>query len=131
MNYNLVPTTVFTPLEYGVIGLSEEAAKLKYGDENIEVYHMQGSPYEQVIIEEKGEHPAYLKLIANKLDKERIVGFHVLAPNAGEITQGFSLGLKYIFFYSFFFYHSLFTIYLFIYLFIIYFQSWSYQRRFR
>ena len=125
MNYNLVPTTVFTPLEYGVIGLSEEAAKLKYGDENIEVYHMQGSPYEQVIIEEKGEHPAYLKLIANKLDKERIVGFHVLAPNAGEITQGFSLGLKYIFLF-----YSLFLLSFYIHHIFIYFQSWSYQRRF-
>ena len=27
MDYNLVPTTVFTPLEYGTIGLTEEAAK--------------------------------------------------------------------------------------------------------
>jgi thioredoxin reductase (NADPH) len=55
---------------------------------------MQASPYEQVIIEEKGHYPAYVKLITNKLDNERIVGFHVLAPNAGEITQGFSLGMK-------------------------------------
>ena len=26
--------------------------------------------------------------------QERVVGFHVLGPNAGEITQGFALGMK-------------------------------------
>lgn len=32
-----IPTTVFTPLEYSTVGLSEEDALMKYGDENIEV----------------------------------------------------------------------------------------------
>ncbi len=36
-DYNNVPTTVFTPLEYGSIGLSEEAAIQKFGKDNIEV----------------------------------------------------------------------------------------------
>lgn len=36
-DYVNVPTTVFTPLEYGVIGLSEEDAQLIYDKENIEV----------------------------------------------------------------------------------------------
>lgn len=33
-----VPTTVFTPLEYGFVGLSEEAAVQCYGSDNIEVW---------------------------------------------------------------------------------------------
>uniref|UniRef100_A0A0M3KCD4 thioredoxin-disulfide reductase (NADPH) n=1 Tax=Anisakis simplex TaxID=6269 RepID=A0A0M3KCD4_ANISI len=37
--YDQVPTTVFTPLEYGCCGLAEEAAIAKYGKENINVYH--------------------------------------------------------------------------------------------
>ncbi|VEL11524.1 unnamed protein product [Protopolystoma xenopodis] len=36
-DYTNVATTVFTPLEYGAVGLSEEAAIEKYGEENIEV----------------------------------------------------------------------------------------------
>lgn len=28
-----------------------------------------------------------VQLLTNKLDKERVVGFHVVGPNAGEITQ--------------------------------------------
>ncbi len=31
MNYNKIATTVFTPLEYGAIGLSEEDAIALYG----------------------------------------------------------------------------------------------------
>lgn len=36
-DYVNVPTTVFTPLEYGACGYSEEAAVEKFGEENIEV----------------------------------------------------------------------------------------------
>merc|ERR1719336_1341284 len=38
MDYDLVPTTVFTPLEYGACGLGEEEAVERYGANNIEVY---------------------------------------------------------------------------------------------
>jgi thioredoxin reductase (NADPH) len=37
MNYDLVPTTVFTPIEYGCVGLSEEQAIEQYGDDDVEV----------------------------------------------------------------------------------------------
>ncbi|KAG2459916.1 TRXR1 reductase, partial [Polypterus senegalus] len=60
-DYNNVPTTVFTPLEYGACGRSEEKAIEAFGEENIE---------------------------------DRIVGFHILGPNAGEITQGFAVAMK-------------------------------------
>jgi thioredoxin reductase (NADPH) len=39
MDYELIATTVFTPLEYGCCGLSEEDTKAKYGAENISTYH--------------------------------------------------------------------------------------------
>jgi len=35
VDYQNVPTTVFTPLEYGACGLSEEDAQKLYGEENI------------------------------------------------------------------------------------------------
>lgn len=37
MDYEHVATTVFTPLEYACVGLSEEAAIKKYGADKIEV----------------------------------------------------------------------------------------------
>ncbi|KAK6039589.1 hypothetical protein COOONC_22907, partial [Cooperia oncophora] len=39
MNYDNVPTTVFTPLELGTVGSTEERASHEFGSENIEVYH--------------------------------------------------------------------------------------------
>lgn len=37
MDYTVIPTTVFTPLEYGTVGLSEECAISEYKSDNIEV----------------------------------------------------------------------------------------------
>ena len=33
MDYDSVPTTVFTPLEYGAVGLTEDEAKQRFGAE--------------------------------------------------------------------------------------------------
>lgn len=93
MDYFNVPTTVFTPLEYGAIGYSEEEAIAKFGEENIEVYHQNFWPLEWTVAK-KPNDICYAKLICNKADKERIVGLHVAGPNAGEITQGYAIALR-------------------------------------
>ncbi|KAK7063284.1 thioredoxin reductase [Halocaridina rubra] len=92
-DYVNVPTTVFTPLEYGSCGLSEEVAIEKYGEDDIEVYHSNYIPLEHTV-PHRPENECYAKLICVKSLNEKVVGFHVLGPNAGEITQGFSIGLK-------------------------------------
>ncbi|ROT75942.1 hypothetical protein C7M84_005499 [Penaeus vannamei] len=92
-DYGNVPTTVFTPLEYGCCGLSEEAAIAKYGEDDIEVYHTNYQPLEFTVAH-RPENDCYAKLVCVKSQDEKVVGFHVLGPNAGEITQGFSIGLK-------------------------------------
>ncbi len=35
----------------------------------------------------------YAKLVVNIADKNRVVGFHYLGPAAGEVTQGFNVGM--------------------------------------
>lgn len=49
MNYNLIPTTVFSKIEYSFVGLSEEEAINKYGEENIDIYHRELNPLERSI----------------------------------------------------------------------------------
>jgi len=39
MDYINVPTTVFTPIEYGSVGYGEDDAKQKFGADNIRTYH--------------------------------------------------------------------------------------------
>ena len=36
----------------------------------------------------------YVKIICNRLDDMRVLGYHLLAPNAGEITQGMAVAIK-------------------------------------
>ncbi|OAF72171.1 GRase [Intoshia linei] len=91
-NYNIIPTTVFTPIEYGFIGLSEEDAISKYGQEDIEVYHTHFTPLEWAIVE-NNENKCYCKLICIKSQNEKIIGFHYLGPNAGEVTQGYAVAM--------------------------------------
>lgn len=96
MNYELVPTTVFTPIEYGTVGLTEVDAQARFGPENIATYHTKFTPlewcYDKTAAE--GKRTAYVKVLVNKADSNRVVGFHMCAPNAGEITQGVGIGFK-------------------------------------
>ncbi|XP_002734086.1 thioredoxin reductase 1, cytoplasmic-like [Saccoglossus kowalevskii] len=92
-DYVNVPTTVFTPLEYGCCGLSEEDAINKYGDQLVEVFHTYFKPLEHTVAQRE-DNVCYGKIICHRVDSNRVVGFHVLGPNAGEITQGYGVAMK-------------------------------------
>ncbi|XP_008318767.1 thioredoxin reductase 3 [Cynoglossus semilaevis] len=92
-DYINVPTTVFTPLEYGACGLSEERAVEMYGQENIEVFHSLFWPLE-FTVPGRDNNKSYAKVICNKLNRDQVIGFHYLGPNAGEVTQGFGVAMK-------------------------------------
>uniref|UniRef100_A0A8C7C6G1 Thioredoxin reductase 3 n=1 Tax=Oncorhynchus kisutch TaxID=8019 RepID=A0A8C7C6G1_ONCKI len=92
-DYVNVPTTVFTPLEYGACGHSEEKAIELYGQDNLEVYHSLFWPLE-FTVPNRDNNKCYSKIICNKLDNDRVIGFHYLGPNAGEVTQGYGAAMK-------------------------------------
>uniref|UniRef100_A0A674ER46 Thioredoxin reductase 3 n=1 Tax=Salmo trutta TaxID=8032 RepID=A0A674ER46_SALTR len=92
-DYVNVPTTVFTPLEYGACGHSEEKAIELYGQDNLEVYHSLFWPLE-FTVPNRDNNKCYSKIICNKLDNDRVIGFHYLGPNAGEVTQGYGVAMK-------------------------------------
>jgi len=92
-DYVNVCTTVFTPLEYGCCGLSEEEAIEKYGEEDLEVYHQNFQPLEWTVAH-RPENSCYCKVLCVKSQNMKVVGFHYLGPNAGEVTQGFGIALK-------------------------------------
>lgn len=94
MDYVNVPTTVFTPIEYGCCGPSEEEAQQTYGAENISTFHTSFQPLEWQYNKERPEGTnCYVKVLVNKLT-DKVVGFHILTPNAGEITQGLAVAMK-------------------------------------
>lgn len=49
-DYINVPTTVFTPLEYGCIGYAEEDAIKKFGEDKLEVSSCRDLAYCQVVL---------------------------------------------------------------------------------
>jgi len=85
VNLDLIPTTVFTPLEYGFVGLSEEDAIKKYGKEKLDVYHNGFKPLEWNMYEGHEKDNCYSKVIVKKEDR-KVVGFHICCPHAGEVT---------------------------------------------
>lgn len=94
MDFTDVATTVFTPLEFGTIGLNEEEAQKKLGKENVVVYHALAKPLEWALNEERASDLGFFKVVCDKSKDEKVVGIHLLGPNAGEVTQGFALALK-------------------------------------
>eukprot|EP00067_Danio_rerio_P029437 XP_009299529.1 thioredoxin reductase 2, mitochondrial isoform X1 [Danio rerio] len=93
MNYENVATTVFTPLEYGCVGLSEEEAERRHGKDQIEVYHAFYKPLEFTVAERDATQ-CYIKVVCLREGDQRVLGLHFTGPNAGEVTQGFALGFQ-------------------------------------
>jgi len=93
MDYKNVATTVFCPIEYGACGYSEEDAISAFGQDNVEVFHTNFWPLEWTVAK-RPENASYAKLVCNKADDMRVLGFHYLGPNAGEVTQGFAGMIK-------------------------------------
>lgn len=93
MDYANVATTVFSPLEYGCVGLSEETATCMYGEDKIEVYHAYYKPTEFFIPQRSIAH-CYIKVVALRDGEQKVLGMHFIGPQAGEIIQGFAAAIK-------------------------------------
>lgn len=93
MNYDDVATTVFSPLEYGSVGLSEEKAIERHGEDNVEIYHAYYKPTE-FFVPQKSVRYCYLKAVALREGDQRVLGLHYVGPVAGEVIQGFAAALK-------------------------------------
>lgn len=93
MDYINVATTIFTPLEYGTVGFSEEAANTRFGADNLEIYHSYYKPTEFFIPQRSIAH-CYLKVVAERAGDQKVLGIHFLGPHAGEVIQGFAAAMK-------------------------------------
>ena len=93
MDYRNVCTTVFTPLEYGTVGYSEDDAMSEFGKEGLVVYHKYFVPLEWSISPSRGHSQGFCKAVVNK-STDRVLGLHYLGPNAGEVMQGFGTAMK-------------------------------------
>lgn len=89
VDYADIPTCVFSQPNLGTVGLTEEQAREAYKD--IDVYKSTFTPMKLSLTD--SEERTFMKLLVDK-ETDRVVGVHMLGPDAGEIIQGIGIAMK-------------------------------------
>jgi glutathione reductase (NADPH) len=90
LDYNLVPTVVFSHPAIGTIGLTEPEARSQFGD-SVKVYQSEFTAMYSALTSHR--QPTRMKLICEG-PNEKIVGLHVIGFGADEMLQGFAVAIK-------------------------------------
>lgn len=90
LDYDCVPTVIFSHPPIGTVGLTEPEAHARYGDQ-VAVYESRFTPMVYAMGERKV--PAAVKLVTAG-PEERIVGCHVIGAGADEMLQGFAVAVR-------------------------------------
>ncbi len=84
-----VPSAVFSQPSIGKVGLTEAQARERYGA--IGVYLSTFTPLKHTLTGR--DEKTFVKLIVDQAS-DRVVGIHMVGPEAGEIIQGFAVAMK-------------------------------------
>ena len=88
-DYDNVPSAVFSGPTIGTVGLTEEEARAERGA--IDVFKSTFTPMKQTMTGH--DEKSFMKLVVERAT-DRVLGVHVVGPDAGEIVQGFAVALK-------------------------------------
>lgn len=91
LDYENVPSVIFSHPEAGSIGLTEHQAIQQYGEDNVKVYKSSFTAMYYAMLEEKS--PTIYKLVCAGQD-EKVVGLHIVGDSSAEILQGFGVAIK-------------------------------------
>jgi glutathione reductase (NADPH) len=89
MDHSDVPSAVFSNPPIGTVGLSEDAARRRYGE--IDIYQARFRPMKNTL-SGRAER-TFMKLVIDAVT-DRVVGCHMLGPDAPEIIQGLAVAVK-------------------------------------
>lgn len=89
MSYEFIPTAVFTHPNIGTVGYSEAEASEKFG--KIRVYRTDFKALKHTL---SGSSERTLMKLVVEDTTDRVVGLHMVGPDAGEIVQGFAVAMK-------------------------------------
>jgi glutathione reductase (NADPH) len=89
MDHADVPSAVFSQPPIGAVGLTEEQARQEYGE--VEVYMARFNPMKHTL--SGREERTLMKLVVDARS-DRVLGCHMLGPDAPEITQGLAIAIK-------------------------------------
>ncbi|MBV6416879.1 MAG: Glutathione reductase [Steroidobacteraceae bacterium] len=91
LDYENVPTVIFTHPPIGTVGLTEGQARARLGDAAVRTYTANFLPMYHALTTRKPR--AQMKLVVAG-EEERIVGLHVIGEGADEMLQGFAVAVK-------------------------------------
>ena len=89
MSYDFIPTAVFTHPNIGTVGFSEEKARKEF--EKITVFRSEFKALRHTL--SGSSERTMMKLVVDTTS-DRVVGLHMVGPEAGEIVQGFAVAMK-------------------------------------
>ena len=88
LSYELIPTAVFCLPNIGTVGLSEQQAREKH---RVKVFESRFRPMKLSLTD--SQERTLMKLVVDA-DSERVLGCHMIGPEAGEIIQGLAVAMK-------------------------------------
>jgi glutathione reductase (NADPH) len=91
LDYDNVPTVIFGHPPIGTVGLTEHAARERFGSENVRVFRSSFVPLYHAVTTAKVR--VDMKLVTTGLE-QRIVGIHIVGAGADEMLQGFAVALR-------------------------------------
>jgi glutathione reductase (NADPH) len=89
VDYDLIATAVFCQPNIGTVGLSEEKSRELYA--NVDVYKSSFRAMKHTI--SGSDEKTFMKMLVDR-DTDKVLGVHMVGPDAGEIIQGIAVALK-------------------------------------
>jgi glutathione reductase (NADPH) len=89
VDHSLIPTAVFSQPEIGTVGLTEAQAREKFGD--VDIYKSTFRPMKHTL---SGRDEKMLMKLIVEPKSDKVVGCHIMGPDAGEMAQLLGISVK-------------------------------------
>lgn len=89
VDYRNIPTAVFSQPSIGTVGLSEEQAREQGFD--VVIFRSTFTPMQQSLSDTKEK--TLMKLVVDRAS-DKVLGAHMVGPDAGEIIQGLAIAIR-------------------------------------
>lgn len=90
LDYELIPTVVFSHPPIGTVGATEEEARAEFG-ERVRIYQTRFTAMYNAISDH--EVPTAMKLVCLD-EEEKVIGCHLIGPAVDEMLQGFAVAMR-------------------------------------
>ena len=84
-----VPTAVFSQPEVGTVGLTEEQARAEFA--RVDIYKADFKPMKATL---SGRNTRVLMKLIVDAETDRVIGCHIVGPEAGELVQAIGIAVK-------------------------------------